>query len=55
MTSKKKRVVGMTTTNRLVMGGAEKVQPLSEETELVFNQDEILEINYRTKKNPDFV
>ncbi len=47
---KKQRVVGMTTTNRLVMGGAEKVQPLSEETELVFNQDEILEINYRTKK-----
>jgi len=47
---KKQRVAGMTTTNRLVMGGAEKVQPLSEKTELIFNQDEILELNYRTKK-----
>ncbi|MFY7869275.1 MAG: hypothetical protein ACOVQN_07215, partial [Exiguobacterium sp.] len=36
---KKQRVAGMTTTNRLVMGGAEKVQRLSKETELVFNRD----------------
>lgn len=47
---KKQRNVKTMTTNQYVKGGVEKTQTLTKETELIFNQDRMYEINHKTKQ-----
>lgn len=47
---KKQRSKKMMTTDRYVKGGVEKTQTLTKETELIFNQDRMYEINHKTKQ-----
>ncbi|WP_214894282.1 hypothetical protein [Exiguobacterium sp. H66] len=47
---KKQHVTKTMTTNQYVKGGVEKARTLSRETELIFNQDRIYEINHKTKQ-----
>ncbi|OAN15486.1 hypothetical protein [Exiguobacterium undae] len=47
---KKQRSTKMMTTDQHVKGGVEKTQTLTKETELIFNQDRMYEINHKTKQ-----
>ncbi|MET4654922.1 hypothetical protein ABIC15_001643 [Exiguobacterium sp. PvP048] len=47
---KKQRSTKMMTTDRYVKGRVEKTQTLTKETELIFNQDRMYEINHKTKQ-----